>query len=70
MVFYPASGAEVARIVSSLKDSLSSGPDCIPTMVVKFILPSIISPLTKLINLSFENKIFPSSLKQARVIVL
>jgi len=36
MVFYPASGAEVARIVSSLKDSLSSGPDCIPSMVVHF----------------------------------
>ena len=70
MVLYPASVVEVARIVNSLKGSSSSGPDCIPTMVVKFILPSIISPLTKLINLSFENGIFPSSLKRARVIVL
>ena len=45
---YPTSDVEVSRIVNSLKGSSSSGPDCIPTMVVKFILSSIISPLTKL----------------------
>ena len=70
MVLYPTSEVEVARIVNSLKSSSASGPDCIPTMVVKFIVPSIISPLTKLINLSFENGIFRSSLKRAKVIVL
>ena len=70
MVLYPASGVEVARIVNSLKGSSSSGHDCISTTGVKFIFPSIISPLTKPINLSYENGIFPSSLKPARETVL
>ena len=70
LYLYPTSDIEVARIVNSLKSSSVSGPDCIPTMVDKFILPSIISPLTKLVNLSFENGIFPSSLKRAKVIVI
>jgi len=70
MVLYPTSDVEVARIVNSLKGSSASSLDCIPTMAVKFILPSIISPLTKLVNLSFENGIFPSSLKRAKIIVL
>ena len=63
MVLYPVSDGEVARIVNSLKGSLLSYLDCIPTMAVKLILPSIISPLKKLINLSFENWDFPTSFK-------
>jgi len=39
-------------------------------MVGTFILSSIISPLTKLINLSFENRTPPSSLNRAKVNVL
>ena len=69
MALDPVSEVEIARIVNRLKGSSSSGPDCISTKVVKFILPSIISPLTRLVNLSFENGVFPSSLKRARVIV-
>ena len=70
MVLYPSSEVDVARIINSLKGPSSSGPDCIQTKVVKFILPSIISPLTKLINTYFESGIFLTSPKQARVVVL
>ena len=64
---YLASDFEIARIVNSLKGSSLSDPECILTMVVKFVLPLIVSPLTKLINLSFENGIYPSSVKRAKM---
>ena len=37
---------------------------------IRAILPAILSPLTKLVNLSFEKGIFPEYLKRAKVIVL
>ena len=61
---------EVARIVNTLKGASYSGPDKIPTRVVRAILPVILSPLTKIFNLSFEKGIFPESLKRVRVIAL
>ena len=70
MVLNPVSEFEVARIVNALKGSSSSGPDRIPTRVIRAVLPAILSPLTKLVNLSFVNGIFPESLKRAKVIVL
>ena len=70
MVLNSISEFEVARIVNALKGSSSSGPDKIPTRVIRTILPAILSPLTKLVNLSFEKGIFPESLKRAKIIVL
>ena len=66
MVLNSVSEFEVASIVNTLKGSLSSAPDKIPTRVICAIL----SPLAKLVNLSFEKGIFSESLKQAKVIVL
>ena len=54
MVLNSVTGFEVARIVEALKGSSSSGQDKIPTRVSRAILPAILSPLTKLVNLSFE----------------
>ena len=70
MVLNSVSEFEVARIVNALKGSSSSGPDKIPTRVILAILPAILSPLTKLVNLSIEKGIFPESLKRAKVLVL
>ena len=42
----------------------------VPTRVVKSILPVIVTPLTKLINSSFERGVFPQALKFARTIVI
>ena len=50
--------------------SSSSGPDRIPTGVIRAILPAILSPLAKLVNLSFEKGIFLKSMKRTKVIVL
>ena len=67
MALEPISETEIARIVNCLRGSSSSGPDRVPTKVVKFILPVIVCALTRLVNLSFENGVFPSALKRARV---
>ena len=50
-------------MVNALKGSSSSGPDEIPTRVIRAILPAILSPLNKLVNLSFEKGISSESLK-------
>ena len=70
MALEPVSEAEIAKIVNCLRGSSSSGPDHILTKVVKFILRVIVCALTRLVNLSFENGVFPSALKRARVIIL
>ena len=70
MVLNSVSEFEVARKVNTLKGSSSSGPNKIPTRFIRAILPTILSPLNKLVNLSFEKGIFPVSLKRAEVIVL
>ena len=48
--------SEVARHIHGLKDASSSGPDYISTKAVPAIFPSILGPLTKLINMSFEKR--------------
>lgn len=58
MFLEPVTVSEITKIVNGLKNSSSSGPDSIPTKVVKSILPSIVLPLTKLVNLSFECGVF------------
>ena len=70
MFLEPVTEIEITKIVNGFKDSSSSGLDSIPTQVVKSILPSIVVPLTKLVNLSFKYRVFPDSLKRARIIVL
>ena len=61
---------EVSRILSNLMGSSSSGPDLVPTRVVKSTIPVIVAPLTKVINRSFERGVFPQALKSARIIVI
>ena len=63
MALEPVSEAEIARIVNCLRGSSSSGPDRIPTKVVKFILPVILCALTRLVNRSFENGCLPKCSK-------
>ena len=62
--------SEVVRRIQGLKGASSSGPDYISTKIVQAIFLSILGPLTKLINMSFEKGKFPRSLKTARVITL
>jgi len=61
---------EIARIVNGLEGSASSGPYCISSKVVKFILRVIVSALTRLVNMTFENGVFQSALKPSCFTIL
>ena len=61
---------ETAWIMNTLKGSLSSGPEIISTRVFHAILLAVLSPLARLVNLSFKKGIFSESFKQAKAIVL
>ena len=70
MFLEPVTVIEITKIVSGFKNSSSSGPDSIPIKVVKSILPSIVVPLIKLVNLSFKYVVLQNALKRAQIIVL
>ena len=59
-----------AKIIKSLKNKPSAGHDGISLKFLKSIAPSIINPLTLIINQSLTTGIFPTSLKIAKVIPL
>ena len=61
MVLNSVSEFEVALIVNTLMGSSSPVPNRNPTRVVHAILPVILSPLAKLVNLSFEKVILPEN---------
>ena len=54
---------EIQEIIKSLNNKKATGPNSIPTKVLKVFSKTISIPLANLINLSFECGIFPMSLK-------
>ena len=51
-----------------MKNSKSTGPNSIPTKILKIIKKSISTPLSALINNSFANRTFPNVCKIAKVV--
>ena len=66
----PVSPDEIAKIIASLKNSKSSGPDYINTWVIKLVAKEIIPAVTHIINLSISESEFPSIWKLAKVVPL
>ena len=64
----PTTDEEISDIISDLNIRRSTGPNSIPTKVMKQIKDVISAPLAKLINRSFHNGVFPNILKIAEVI--
>ena len=64
----PVTSEQVAQLISSMPVSKSSGPNSIPTKILKVVSTEISSPLASLVNLSFETGKFPTSLKSSKVI--
>ena len=58
---------EIIEVAKSLKNS-SPGWDSIPANIAKPSIEYYIKPLTRLVNSSFQNGIFPDELKIAKVI--
>ena len=64
----PTDSQEVIAIISSLSDNKSSGPNSIPTRVLKLLKKDISTQLVDNFNLSFSSGIYPTPLKTAKVI--
>ena len=64
----PVTPGEVSKLIQSLSLSKSSGPNSIPTKILKVLSTEISIPLSLLVNLSFQTGVFPSVLKLSKVI--
>ena len=61
---------EVEEIIDKLKNSGGSGSDGIPNRAIKAAKKVIKGPLTRIINLSIEQGVFPESWKESEVVPL
>ena len=64
----PTTPEEISDLIQTLSSNKSTGPNSIPTSILKKIKNEISIPLSAIINNSFENGIFPNLLKSAQVI--
>ena len=59
---------DILKIISSLKNSKSSGVDYIDTSIIKLAKSEILPAITHIVNLSIKHSVFPSFWKTAKVI--
>jgi hypothetical protein len=64
-IFANTTHSIINEALSKLKGKHSSGPDNISTSMLKFVAPSIMDPLSHLLNLSFKSGYIPTCLKTA-----
>ena len=64
----PKDSEEVISITSLLSDNKSSGPNSIPTRILKLLKKDISIQLVAIFNLSFSSGTYPALLKTAKVI--
>ena len=66
----PTAPYEISDIIDLLKTGKSIGPNSIPLKLLKILSPQISSPLSLIINASFQSGIFPEKMQSAKVIPL
>ena len=64
----PTDAHEVNLIISSLNSDKSTGPNSLPTKILKLLKNEISTHLADIFNLSFSSGVFPYVLKIAKVI--
>lgn len=64
----PVSEEEILSLRKKMKNSYSSGPDEVPCVLLKKVIPYIIIPLVYVLNVSLSTGIFPSVLKKSKVL--
>ena len=69
-LFQSADTEEILRIITSLNNSKSTGPNSIPTDILKLLAPILCHPLKEIINISFATGIYPDKLKLAEIIAV
>ena len=68
LAFWSTDSAEIVKIVASLENSFSTGPDGIPMTVIKPVIHLLAPVLAHLINYSYTLGVFPSAMKKAKVL--
>ena len=66
----PTDEIEISNLISTLKKGKASGPNSIPTFILKDFNREISIILANLFNLSFSNGVFPDILKTSSVLPL
>ena len=66
----PVIPMKISDIISLLKTGKSIGPNSIPTKLLKILSPHLCSPLSDIINESFQSGTFSEKLQLAKVIPL
>ena len=59
---------EIINIISSLDRNKATGPNNIPTKILKLLINDISTQLSDIFNVSFSTGVFPSILKIAKVV--
>ena len=65
---FPAVPEDVEDLISSMKTSKASGLNSIPTNILKLFKKEFSKPLSDIINMSFNQSVFPNILKIANAI--
>ena len=66
----PVNVNEVSDLISNLRNNKASGPNSIPTEVLKHVNGEVLIILSELFNLSFSTGVFPDMLKISSVLPL
>ena len=68
LIITPTDAHEVNIIISSINSNKSTGPNSLPTKILKLLKNGISTHLAAIFNLSFSSGVFPFLLKIAKVI--
>lgn len=68
MFLYHTTGAEIRQILQGFQPKWSCGPDDIPVAVLKKCGDSFCEAMSELVNASFDDGLFPSEFKIAKVV--
>lgn len=68
--FHTISEADITGISKNMENKLSESFDGMSNKFIKLIMPGIVDPLTKVINMSITHGIFPDEMKLAKIIPL
>ena len=68
MFLSPTLPEDMGDLINSMKTNKASGPNSIPTKILKLFKKEFSKPLSDIINLSFNQGVFPNLLKITNVI--
>ena len=63
----PTTENKIKGLISALDPQKATGPNSVPTNILKLISPTISKHLSNIINISFSTGVFPSALKEAYI---